>query len=111
MAASMFLARTSKLIASVDCAAGAICGILSDSRKTSRSENDFLARGSGSARAELGDYILWEVVTYGGWTTDERVRRFSFTPHTASTNVASLSGTACTCWQLKHPTFVVVVSV
>ncbi len=56
--------------------------------------------------SRLGDYILWEAVTYGGWTAAECVRRFSFVPHCAHKNVASLRGTACTCWHLKHLIFV-----
>ena len=31
-----------------------------------------LARRSGPGVGGAGDYILWEAVTYGGWTTDER---------------------------------------
>ena len=28
-------------------------------------------RGSNGQWAELGDYILWEAVTYGEWSTDD----------------------------------------
>jgi alkanesulfonate monooxygenase SsuD/methylene tetrahydromethanopterin reductase-like flavin-dependent oxidoreductase (luciferase family) len=32
----------------------------------------FLHEDPDQAWAELGDYILWEAVTYGGWSSDER---------------------------------------
>ncbi|MCH2222742.1 MAG: hypothetical protein MK097_20815, partial [Dechloromonas sp.] len=32
----------------------------------------FLHEDPDRAWAELGDHILWEAVTYGGWSTDQR---------------------------------------